>query len=142
MIYLLIANEADLQQHKRDIAKRAKRFENVYKRFLTKVGLFEKKCKRSRGWGCTFLLTCMTPLVNSKIENQARPMEISGSFLHHPWKFHFFFSWPPGISICSFFNTPGNSVNSLLWHDPWKFLNFSALGTYELLCSEKSAKGT
>ena len=92
MIYLLIANEADLQQHKKDIAKRAKRFQNVYKRFLRKVGLFEKKSKRSRGWGYTSLLTCMAPLGNSKIENQARPMEISRFFLHHPWKFHFFFS--------------------------------------------------
>ena len=51
-------------------------------------------------------------------------MEISRFFLHYPWKFHFF-SWPCEISVCSFFNTPRNSMNSPLWHDsPRSFLIF------------------
>ena len=57
--------------------------------------------------------TCMTPLGNSKIENQDKTHGNSTwFFLHIPWKFHFFFSWSPGISTCSFFNTPGNSMSS------------------------------
>ena len=62
-------------------------------------------------WGYTFPLTCLTPLGNSKIENQNQDPWNSTFFLHHPWKFHFFFSWPPEISTCSFFNTPRNSMS-------------------------------
>ena len=106
MTYLLIANEPDLQEHKRDIAKspaicslHCSSFLDFQftKDFLGKLG-YSRKNPRSRGWGYTFLLTCMTPLGNSKIENQARPMEIS----------HDFFSI-----------TPGNSTSFLV--DPLEF---------------------
>ena len=105
MTYLLIANEPDLQEHKRDIAKspaicslHCSSFLDFQftKDFLGKLG-YSRKNPRSRGWGYTFLLTCMTPLGNSKIENQARPMEIS----------HFFFI------------TLGNSTSFLV--DPQEF---------------------
>ena len=109
MTYLLIANEEDLQEHKRDIAKRAQPSVpcicsssldfQFTKDFLGKLG-YSRKNPRSRGWGYTFLLPCIIPPGNSKIESQARPMEISNDFFfHHHWKFHFFFSWSPGISI-------------------------------------------
>ena len=141
MICLLIANEVDLQEHKRDIkspvicALHCSSFLDFQftKDFFGNLGYLRKN-PRSRRWGCTFLLTYMTPLGNSKIENQARPMEISHDF---------------------FFITPGNSTSFLvdplefpyalspilleiLWIAHYgrqlrKFLNFSALGTYELL---------
>ena len=56
--------------------------------------------------------TCMTPLGNSKVENQDKTHGNSTwFFLHISWKFHFFFSWSSGISTCSFFNTPLNSMS-------------------------------
>ena len=74
----------NLQEHKRDIAKRAQPSPaqslhcssfldfQFTKYFLGKLG-YSRKNPRSRGWGYTFLLTFMTPLGNSKLENQARP---------------------------------------------------------------------
>ena len=78
MIYLLIANEADSQEHKRDTAKSPAICSlhcysfldfQFTKDFLGKLG-YSRKNPRSRGWGYTFLLTCMTLPGNSKIENQ------------------------------------------------------------------------
>ena len=119
MTYLLIANEPDLQEHKRDIAKspaicslHCSSFLDFQftKDFLGKLG-YSRKNPRSRGWGCTFLLTCMTPFGNYKIENQARPMEISHDF---------------------FFVTPGNSTSFLV--DPLEFpYAFSSIIPLEIL---------
>ena len=72
-----------------------------------------------------------------RLKTKQDPWIFAWFFLHHPWKFHFFFSSLPGIFICflqylsKFYEWP------IMALQPWKFLNFSTLGTCELLCSEK-----
>ena len=157
MIYLLIANEAALQEHRGSIVKRAQSsvlcivlVSQIFSlqqisRYLRKVGLFKKKSKKwwggGRKWEYTLPLTCMTPIENSKIEKPRIAMAIrhdfffitpgnSTSFLVDRLESPYAMpSIPPCLMLIFFWNSPlqHGSPGSFLIFQSWVLMNYFVL---------------
>ena len=128
MIYLLIANEADVRECKRDIAKRAQPsvpcivlVSQIFS--LQKISqeswTIQEKVQRGEGWGVPRIYFLRKPLsrTGNFRENKLSPLEIlltcMTPLLVDPLEFPHVLSSVPLEILCP--------------QTPWKFLNFSAL---------------